>query len=84
MTRGPDGAVWFTDPSSNRIGRIDQSGAVTYALVRQPADGPAGITLGPDGNLWFTEHQADRIGRLTPLGIMTEFRCRMRPVLPRS
>ena len=73
MTRGPDQAIWFTDPSSNRIGRIDQSGAVTYALVRQPASGPAGITLGPDGNLWFTEHQSDRIGRATPLGGMTEF-----------
>ncbi len=29
LTLGPDGALWFTDPSTNQIGRLTLSGVVT-------------------------------------------------------
>ena len=73
MAGGPDNAIWFTDPSSNRIGRINGDGDVAFVRLLVDHAGPAGITLGPDGNLWFSEHRAERIGRVTPLGIVTEF-----------
>lgn len=31
--RGPDGAVWFTEYGSNKIGRIDVEGAVTTYTI---------------------------------------------------
>ena len=36
LTRGPDGAVWFTNPATASIGRITTRGAVT-TYPRYPA-----------------------------------------------
>jgi virginiamycin B lyase len=71
ITVGPDGALWFTQPRDNKIGRITASG------VLDPPDGyplpvansqPEAITVGPDGNLWFTELLINGIGRITTAG----------------
>jgi virginiamycin B lyase len=73
ITAGPDGALWFTEFNSNKIGRIDLSGAVREF---GPVSGsPDRIATGPDGNLWFTEPFPfdSRIGRITPGGVITEF-----------
>jgi len=52
---GPDGALWFTENSSNAIGRITPSGEVVeYALPTAKA-GPVGIAARPDGAVWFVE-----------------------------
>lgn len=73
ITSGPDGALWFTDPKSNRIGRITVEGAVKYVKLPTPDCGPTGIATGHDGFIYFAEHAADRIGRLRPDGVLTEF-----------
>jgi streptogramin lyase len=74
ITAGPDGNLWFTEPVSNRIGRLTPSGVVTeFNAGISPGSGLAGITTGPDGNLWFTESSTHRIGRITPSGVVTEF-----------
>jgi uncharacterized repeat protein (TIGR01451 family) len=74
ITDGPDGALWYTDPGANKIGRISTSGAVTEYTLPTANSSPTGITTGPDGNLWFTEFGVDRIGRLVPAtGVITEF-----------
>jgi virginiamycin B lyase len=72
IAAGPDGAIWFTEPTPDRIGRITTQGVISeFAL---PAGGaPAGIVTGLDGNLWFTEASGNKIGRITPLGTVTEF-----------
>ncbi len=74
LTIAPDGRVWFTESSGDRIGRInpDGSGLVEFALPH-PASAPRIIALGADGNLWFSEHQGNRIGRITPEGAIVEF-----------
>jgi streptogramin lyase len=58
VTLGPDGAIWFTEASTNggngipQLGRIDTQGNITeFALP--PNDSPAGIATGSDGNLWY-------------------------------
>jgi streptogramin lyase len=72
ITVGPDGNVWFTEASTDKIGRITPSGIVTeFAAGISPGSGLLAITAGPDGNLWFTE--SGKIGRITPLGVVTEF-----------
>jgi streptogramin lyase len=70
----PDGTVWFTEGSGNRIGRMnpDGGGLVEYPLPRADSS-PRIIALGADGNMWFSEHTGNRIGRITPRGELAEF-----------
>src|SRR5262245_17010747 len=71
---GPDGAVWFTEAGTGKIGRVTTAGQVTeFSLPAGTASDSEGIARGPDGNLWFTEFGTDRIGRITPTGAITEF-----------
>jgi virginiamycin B lyase len=69
---GPDDAVWFTELSADRIGRIDATGAITEFTV--PAGSrPAAIVTGSDGALWLTETGPGKIGRITTAGATSEF-----------
>ena len=66
IVAGPDGNLWFTESSGNRIGRITPAGVITEFPVPTAASEPFGIAAGPDGNLWFTERAGNQIGRITP------------------
>src|SRR5258706_5459586 len=57
ITQGPDGALWFTEASVSKIGRISTAGVVSeFPTPTAGAGSPLGaITQGPDGALWFTE-----------------------------
>jgi len=82
IAAGPDGALWFTERSADKIGRITIGGVVTeYPLPSN--EGPLGITVGPDGALWFTE-TAGAIGRITTAGIVTEYQLRDAEAFPWS
>src|SRR5262249_20180804 len=52
---GPDGALWFTEFGSSKIGRISTGGTITEFNVTTGGSQPFSITNGPDGALWFTE-----------------------------
>jgi virginiamycin B lyase len=71
---GPDEALWFTESSGNKIGRITIAGAITEHPVPTANSGPNGITAGPDRALWFTETNGNKIGRITLEGAIREFR----------
>ena len=72
VTYGPDGNVWFTEPSANKVGRITPLGVVTEWPTTH--DKPWDIAAGPDGNVWFTaQGNGGAIGRITPLGAISEF-----------
>jgi streptogramin lyase len=65
IAAGPDGALWFTENSGNRIGRITTAGVITEFSTGMTAGSyPYGIAAGPDGALWFAD-AGDRIGRIT-------------------
>jgi virginiamycin B lyase len=72
ITRGPDGAVWFTEANADYIGQITASGAITQ-YSSYPAYGPLSITTGPDGALWFTQEYNPSIGRITTSGSVTTY-----------
>jgi hypothetical protein len=72
ITAGPDGALWFTESSANKIGRITTSGEFTQFPIPTPGSHPYGIVAGIDGRLYFTE-AANKIGRITTSGTITEF-----------
>src|SRR5436190_20192265 len=55
IASGPDGNLWFTETSANKIGRITTGGIITEFVVPTRSSSPAGIVAGPDNNLWFVE-----------------------------
>jgi virginiamycin B lyase len=73
IVTGPDGALWFTELSGNKIGRVTTAGVITEFAVPTNGGQPTGIVAGPDGNLWFTEAGGGKIGRITTAGVITEF-----------
>ena len=44
---GPDGALWFTELTANKIGRITTAGVVTEYPIATANSQPDGIALGP-------------------------------------
>jgi virginiamycin B lyase len=79
IVAGADGAIWFTELTAGRIGRVDALG--NFQLYRLPSGSrsrPYGLAPGPDGALWFAENGVDKIGRITTDGAISEF------VLPKA
>ena len=74
IANGPDGAVWFTEFSGNKIGRITTSGLISEFAIPTRASAPLDIAVGPDAALWFAEDSAGNVGRITIAGDVTEFR----------
>jgi streptogramin lyase len=73
ITKGPDGNLWFTEATENKISQITPTGTVTAFPVPTANAGPVYITTGPDNNLWFTEENGNNIGKMTTNGTITEF-----------
>jgi hypothetical protein len=73
IASGPDGNIWFTESSVNRIGRMTTSGELAEFSIPRGGSGPSAIAAGRDGNLWFTETNANQVARVTPEGVVTEF-----------
>jgi streptogramin lyase len=73
ITTGPDGAIWFSEYDTDKIGRSTTTGTISEFLVPTPSSEPYGITAGPDGNVWFTEVAGSKIGRITTAGAIAEF-----------
>lgn len=71
VTKGPDGALWFTEALGNKIGRITTSGSITETAIPTYNSAAVGIANGPDGALWFTEEHGNNIGRITTGGTIT-------------
>jgi hypothetical protein len=76
ITTGQDGALWFTENGSNKIGRITTAGAITEFPIPTDNSQPWDIQPGPDGAVWFTESNgffnrfgpfplSNKIGRIT-------------------
>ena len=73
IAQGPDGAVWFAEYGSGKIGRLTIAGDVREFTIPTAGSGPQKIVVGPDGALWFTETDANKIGRITVDGAIREF-----------
>lgn len=71
IVAGPNGALWFTEFSTNKIGRMTTAGVLTEYPVTGRV--PEVITAAPDGALWFTEFDGINVGRITTSRVFTEF-----------
>jgi streptogramin lyase len=65
ITTGPDGALWFTEGRTNKLGRMTTTGSVTEYPVPTASAG-LGRIVSASGSLWFTEQATNKIGRYTP------------------
>ena len=61
---GLDNYVYFTENSTDKIGRVDNVFGTYAELALTAGTSPFHIVRGPDGNMWFTEFLASKIGRL--------------------
>jgi virginiamycin B lyase len=73
---GQDGALWFTEQMTNKIGRLDPtSGAFREYALKVEDSGPHGLVADREGNVWFTGNFKGYIGKLDPrTGAVTEYK----------
>jgi streptogramin lyase len=67
LVLGNDGAIWYTDPQLNGIGRMDGTSHAIRANYLDPGKlyGIAAIANGPDGAMWFTAVYQNQVGRIS-------------------
>jgi len=80
IATGPDGNLWFTDPTNNSVHRFNSDRTVTDYPIPGTNVNPGEITAGPDGNIWYLEHNTQGttppiayIGRITTAGVATQY-----------
>lgn len=83
ITAGPDGALWFTEEGTSRIGRMTASGGFAGEVTIPNSANPVPcsdplfvppldqITVGSDNRLWFTEPRDNQIGSIDPFNPST-------------
>jgi virginiamycin B lyase len=83
MTAGPDGALWFSEEGTSRIGRMTATGAfagevtIPNSANPTPCSDPSfvppldQIAVGSDNRLYFTEPRDDQIGSIDPFNPST-------------
>ena len=55
--------VWFVDATSDRLGRLSQTGGLSWFSTAVPGSHLAGVALGPDKALYVTEQAGNAIAR---------------------
>ena len=70
ITTGPDGALWSSDGSLNRLWRVTPKGKVSSIELE---GGAVGVATGRDGALWVTDRDNSRIQRVTTGGQITSY-----------
>ncbi len=79
---GPDGSIYFSDESENRVRRIDADGVLTTfagtgakgfagdggSARDAELDAPAGVALGPDNTVYISDRGNRRIRAVAPDG----------------
>jgi virginiamycin B lyase len=72
LVAGPDGAIWFTESGTDKVGRITTDGTITE--VATPNLQPTSIAVGSDGDVWFTDTSSNgSIDRINADGSVTTF-----------
>ena len=74
IVTGPDGNVWFTQISGNKIGRLTTAGTLTeFPIDTNQVVWLDRITAGPDGHLWFTASRGTSVRRMSVTGAVKSF-----------
>lgn len=77
ITEGPDGNLWFTVSSTNKIVKMTKAGVLTEYTLPSTLTRPERITRGHDGNLWFNASYAKgsrlAFGKISTAGVITGY-----------
>ncbi len=65
ITKGSDGALWFSELDNDRVARVTTRGKITEFFVGKGSR-PWGITTGPDKRIWFAAGGGNQVVRFTP------------------
>jgi hypothetical protein len=72
IVTGSDGALWFTEPAADKIGRITTAGVITEYPTIGSDVGVRAIAAGPDGALWYSQGgESPGLMRMTTDGAAT-------------
>lgn len=75
LARGPRCAMFFTELTGSRVGRIDANGRLREYATPTPDSRPIAIAAGRHDHMWFTEEAGAAYAELDPLtGRITEHR----------
>lgn len=74
IIRGPDGAIWFSEPVVSAIGRITTTGEVRSFELPVGPTFRLPVAAGPDGEVWFAGDLGSGLGRISPAGKITRYR----------
>ena len=55
--------VWFVDAASDRLGRLSQTGGLSWFSTMVPGSQLSGVVLGPDKAIYVTEEAGNAIAR---------------------
>jgi streptogramin lyase len=73
VTVGPDGKLWFTEPSLGKIGSMSPTGQLKEFPLPQADAWPVSLAFDAAGDIWISETQADRLVRMKPDGSTTDW-----------
>jgi virginiamycin B lyase len=78
IVSGPDGALWFTNDGSGKLGRISVDGVMTSTIIdASPGTALSRIASGTDSALWVTysigpdlQNRTGHLARVTTAGLV--------------
>ena len=73
IVAGPDGRLWFTELSGNKLAKVTTSGSFTEYTVPTAGSQPIHLAAGLDGNIWFVELNGNKVATVTTAGVFTEY-----------
>lgn len=68
ITNGRDGALWYVNRGTNKLGRITTSGVITetaFPTSNAVTNGIAGITTGGDSAVYVAESNTNQVARVS-------------------
>jgi virginiamycin B lyase len=72
---GPDGNMWGTELTGNKIFRVTPTGTVTEFAIPTYNSRPIAIVPAPNGQpfMWFSEENGHAVAKIDMSGVITEF-----------
>ena len=73
LTTGPDGALWFTEQGTRKVGRMTTAGVFTDFRCRVSTALPEAIASSADGNLYVADmaYGHETLDKVTTAGVIT-------------
>ncbi|GAC1648481.1 MAG: virginiamycin B lyase [Candidatus Dormibacteraceae bacterium] len=82
IATGTDGAVWFFEVNTNKLGRITPDGSLSEFLIPGAPSAQGFVAVAKDGSVWVTGDRAGTLTRREANGTFTQVRLGLAPNQP--